>query len=164
MQNQNKQSMEKNVFKAVLLTHLILLLHLLIIVGLGVLVIFFRGVTQYMLWIFLGGIALIALSGFLIYRRIRARGRTWVKDLQDSELLRGRNFEVSFLGGVASVKVGNPTAPTAIAGPAPDRRPQLEDPRSAQIRKLTELAEMLKEDLITLEEYNLAKKQIFKSL
>ena len=163
MPNQNK-SADKSVFKAVLLTHFILLLHLLIIVGLAILVIFFRGITQYMVWIFLAGTALIGLSGFFIYRRIQSRGKIWVKDIQSSDLFRDRNFEVSFLGGVASVKIGTPTAPTTIANPSTVPQFQLEDPQSAQIRKLTELATMLKDDLITHEEYNIAKKQIFKSL
>ncbi|WP_054690371.1 hypothetical protein [Desulfosarcina cetonica] len=42
--------------KSVMLAYLILALHLLLIAGIAILVLFFRGVVNYMLWIVLGGL------------------------------------------------------------------------------------------------------------
>jgi hypothetical protein len=50
--------------KSVLLAYFILALHVLLIAGMAVLVLFFRGVVNYMLWIVLGGIAVVGLSAF----------------------------------------------------------------------------------------------------
>jgi len=41
---------------------------------------------------------------------------------------------------------------------------QLEDPETIRIRELTQLAQMLEKDLITLDEYSRAKKHILKSI
>ncbi|MGD8301110.1 MAG: hypothetical protein PVI55_01745, partial [Desulfobacterales bacterium] len=54
--------------RGILLAHLILFLHLLFIVGLGIVIIFFRGVSQYALWIFLGISAALIASGYFCYR------------------------------------------------------------------------------------------------
>ena len=163
MGNKNTNQGE-NLFKAVLLTHVILFFHLLIIVGLVVMVIFFRGVTQYMLWILLGVTLLILLSGFFLYRRIRTRAKATFHDIENSSLFRGRSFEVSFLRGVASLKFGQPENRRAIENAASDPKFQLEDPETVRIRELSELARLFEKNLITSEEYDRAKNQILKSL
>jgi hypothetical protein len=163
MANKNTNQGE-NLFKAVLLTHAILFFHLLIIVGLVVIVIFFRGVTQHMLWIFLGVIVLFFLSAYILYRRIKAKGKKTFHDIENSSLFRGRSFEVSFLRGLASLKFGQPGDRKAIEKASPEPKYQLEDPETLRIRELTELARLLEKDLITSEEYDRAKNQILKSL
>ena len=91
MANKNKNQGE-NLFKAVIMTHIILFLHLLIIAGLVLMVIFLRGVTQYMLWVFLGATGLLMLSGFFIYRRIKSKGKKMFQDIENSPLFQGRSF------------------------------------------------------------------------
>ncbi|MGD9055888.1 MAG: hypothetical protein PVF38_07090, partial [Desulfobacterales bacterium] len=54
--------------RGILLAHLILFLHLLFVMGLGIVVIFFRGLSQYMLWIFLGITLILLASGYFCYR------------------------------------------------------------------------------------------------
>ena len=54
------------------------------------------------------------------------------------------------------------SAPTAH--PPRHKRLQLEDPETARIRELTELARLFEKNLITSEEYNKAKNQILKVL
>jgi len=154
----------QNLFKAVIITHLILFLHLLIIVALVLMVIFFRGITQHMLWIFLGAAGLFILSGLLIYRHIKSKGKKLFHDIQNSSLFKGRSFEVSFLRGLASLKFGQPDDLKALDNPSSDANLQLEDPETVRIRDLTELARMYEKKLITAEEYNRAKNQILKSL
>ena len=157
----NEQGRE--IFKAVLMTHFILFLHLLIIAGLGVLVIFFRGVTQYLLWILLGGILLIGFSGSFIYWRIKSKGRKTLQEMEQSPVFQGRSFEISFLGGLASLKVGNPNKAAQLENRSSITKLQLEDPEAIRIRELTELAQMVEKKLITLEEYHRMKKQIIKT-
>jgi hypothetical protein len=163
MVNKNKNQGE-NLFKAIIMTHIILFLHLLIIVGLVLMVIFFRGVTQNILWVFLGATGLFMLSGLFIYWRIKSKGKKMFHDIENSSLFQGRSFEVSFLGGLASLKFGQPDDLEAIGNLPSGAKLQLEDPESERIRELTELARMYEKDLITSEEYSRAKNQILKSL
>ena len=81
MANKNKNQGE-NLFKAVIITHLILFLHLLIIVGLVLMVIFFRSVTRHMLWVFLGATGLFMLSGLFLYWRIKSKGKKMLHDIE----------------------------------------------------------------------------------
>jgi hypothetical protein len=163
MANKSKNQSE-NLFKAVIMTHIILFLHLLIIAGLVLMVIFLRDITQYVLWVFLGAIGLIMLSGFFIYRRIKSKGKKMFHDIENSSLFQGRSFEVSFLRGLASLKFGQPDDLKAIENPSSEEKFQLEDPETVRIRELTELARMYEKNLITSEEYNRAKHEILKSL
>ncbi len=163
MANKNENQGE-NLFKAVIMTHVILFLHLLIIAGLVLMVIFFREVTQYALWVFLGATGLCMLSGFFIYRRIKSKGKKMFHDIENSSLFQGRRFEVSFLRGLASLKFGPPDDLKAIENPPSEVKFQLEDPETVRIRELTELARMYEKNLITSEEYKRAKHEILKSL
>jgi hypothetical protein len=163
MVNKNKNQGE-NLFKAVIMAHIILFLHLLIIVGLVLMVIFFRSITRHMLWVFLGATGLFMLSGLFIYWRIKSKGKKMFHDIENSSLFQGRSFEVSFLRGLASLKFGQPDDQKAIEISSSGAKFQLEDPETVRIRELTELAKMYEKNLITSEEYNKAKHQILKSL
>jgi hypothetical protein len=147
--------------KSVMMAYLVLLLHVSLIGLLGLLVLFFRGVVQYMLWIFLGGSALLAASAWTFYRRMRREGKN-LKEILRSPLLGGRSVEVSLLGGLASMKIGRPTnAPMLDTEVVPPRR-QLEESGAQRVRDLTELARLLENKMITLEEYEIAKQQLLR--
>jgi hypothetical protein len=88
--------------KSVLLAYFILALHVLLIAGMAILVLFFRGMVNYMLWIFLGGIVLIGLSAFYFIRRMRAEGKS-LREMLRNPMFNGRSVEVSLLGGMATV-------------------------------------------------------------
>jgi hypothetical protein len=148
-------------FKSVMLAYFILVLHVILMVGLGLLVIFFRGIIQYMLWIFLVGFAAVVGSGIYFYRRMKAQGKT-VKEMLRTPLLSGRPVEVSLLGGMASFRVGPSVRNPDIDGGGYYRAPRIEDSETIRVREITELAKLLKNNLITPEEYNEAKKRIFK--
>jgi hypothetical protein len=163
MVNKNKNQGE-NLFKAVIMAHIILFLHLLIIAGIVLMVIFFRSITRHMLWVFLGATGLFMLSGLFIYWRIKSKGKKMFHDIENSSLFQGRSFEVSFLRGLASLKFGQPDDQKAIEISSSGAKFQLEDPETVRIRELTELAKMYEKNLITSEEYNKAKHQILKSL
>lgn len=160
-ENKNK---DESLFKAVLMTHFILFLHLLIIACLVLMVIFFRSITQHIWWIFLGATLLFMLSAFIIFRRIKSSGKKVFRDIENSSLYQERGFEVSFLKGLVSLKIGQPAGLKAIENESSDVKLQLEDPETVRIRELTELARMYEKKLITSEEYNKTKNQIMKSL
>ncbi|MDJ0782682.1 MAG: SHOCT domain-containing protein [Desulfosarcinaceae bacterium] len=147
--------------KSVLMAYLVLALHVLVIAMICILVIFFRGIVNYMLWIFLAITLLILASGYYFYRRMRAEGKN-LREMMHSPLFAGRSVEVSFMGGFASIRLnqqGDPLPPAIAATPA---QMQLEDPETQRIRQLTELAGLLERDLISREEYDTAKQQLLK--
>lgn len=157
-----KRKESDGLFKSVILAYTILALHVLLIAGLALLVIFFRGIVNYMLWVFIGGSAILLASAIYFYRRMKAEGRT-LRDVLKSSMFQDRSVEVSVLGGLATLKVGKPDFPTAIEAGSSKSIPQLEDPKTAHIRELKELAHLLESNLITQEEYAQAKKKLLKA-
>ena len=152
------------IFKNAAAVFCILFLHVLLIAGLGCLVLFFRGVVEYMAWIFAGCTFLIGLSGFLFIRRMK-RERKSLGEMLRTPDFQGRSVEVSLFGGIATLKIGesSPKPPTSEALPEGNYHQQnlLEDPTMVRIRELKELALLLEKELITMEEYNLTKAQLF---
>ena len=151
--------------KSVLLAYFILALHVLLIAGMAILVLFFRGVVNYMLWVVLGGIAIIGLSAFFFLRRMRAEGKS-LREMLRNPVFNGRSVEVSLLGGMATVKLGQPSTRPAIGHDAATDAPRLEDPDASHNRdvsELSELARLLEKDLITVDEFNKAKRQLLNS-
>ena len=158
------QKEQAGIFKGVAAAYLILILHAVFIALLGCLVLFFRGMVQYMLWIFIGGTALITYSGYRVYKRMKQEHRNF-SDLLRLPMLDGNSIEVSFLGGIASVKVASPGAKALpIAYNASDMPRQLEAPGTSRVRELTELAGLFEKHLITQEEYETSKKQILEGI
>ena len=148
-------------FKSVMAAYLVLILHVLLIIGLGLVVIFFSGIVQYMIWIFLLGAVAILGSLYYFYRRMKAEGRT-LREMMNSPVFNGRPVEISFLGGMASLRMGGGGQGAHELG-TDTRNPsyQLEDPEAVRLREIKELANLFKDDLITREEYEKAKQHIF---
>jgi len=148
--------------KGVFLAYFILVLHIFLIAGLGLVVLFFRGFVSYMIWVFIGGTALLMLSAYYFYKRMRSEGKN-IEDLLNSKAFQGRSVEVSLLGGLASVRVGQPEGLPALEARVVEPIRQLEDPDSIRTRELTELARLFEKELITLDEYTLAKQRLLKT-
>jgi hypothetical protein len=163
MRKKNKPAsiQRDGLFKSVMLAYMVLILHVMLMLGLGLLVIFFRGVVQYMLWIFILGMVAVVASGLYFYRRMKAEGKT-LKQTLSSQMFAGRPVEVSLLGGMASFRVGMPGPANGLETKKVDPTHQLEDPKTSQLRDLTQLARLLEDDLITRDEYDEAKKNLFK--
>ncbi len=151
-----------SLFKGVMLAYFILVLHVLLFAGVGLMVIFFRGIINYMLWILIGGGVIIIAVVYYIYRRMKEEGKT-LKETLSSPMFSGRPIEVSILGGLASFKMGRPGNIPALGNDQSKQFLQLEDSSAMRIRELTEIANLLENNLITRDEYNKAKQQIFKS-
>jgi hypothetical protein len=157
-----KQNDGDGLMKSVMMAYMILILHVFLLMGLGVLVFFFRGIVHYMLWIFLFGAIGILASGYWFYRRMKAEGRS-LRETLNSPLFRNKTVEVSLLGGLAQFRVGQSNGPRLLDDDRPDPSRQLEWSGDSQVQELTELARLLQSGLITHDEYEKAKKKIFRS-
>ncbi len=157
MKMNNEQN--KGIFNGVFLGYFVLLLHVLLILGLGVAVVLIKGIYDFRWLILIGGIVLIVGSGYLFYRRLKESNRS-LREAMNDPALRDRTLEISLLGGMASVKLGHVNEQPQLidAGEVNEIR-QLEAPRS-QIKELGQLAKMLEDDLITREEFERLKKEM----
>jgi hypothetical protein len=158
-----KKEKDSQYFNSVLMAYFVLVLHVILIAALVLMVIFFRGIINYMIWIFIGGLIAIIASGYHFYNRMKREQKT-LREILSTPRFSGRSVEVSFLGGLASFKIGgvNPNLP-ALDSTSSGRVPQLEDPESVRYKEFSELVRLLEKNLITLEEYNKFKEEILKS-
>ena len=100
----------------------------------------------------IGVLCLTMAVAYWFYRRVKSDASV-IKDIIGDASLNGKSVEVSFLGGMASFKIGD-----AQQG----NIKQLEAPKSETIVTLTELGKMYEKKLITSEEFNKAKDKILK--
>lgn len=157
-----KEGHNKGLFSGVFLGYFILLLHLLLIVALGAGVVLIKGIFDFRWYILGGGTLLVCISGFMFFRYLRASNRS-LRDAINDPALRNRTLEISFLGGMASVRVGhNPQQqPQLLDVHEVQEVKQLAAPRS-QVEELTDLAKMLENGLISRDEFERMKKDIVK--
>ncbi|MBW1956273.1 MAG: hypothetical protein JRI76_09165 [Deltaproteobacteria bacterium] len=152
---------QSGVFKSIMAAHAILLLHVFLIAGIGLLVLFFGGFIRYMGWIFLVGAGVILALGYRFYRRMKQEGKT-VAEMMRPSLLQGKSVELSVMDGLISFKVGESRDRKQIDAPPGKPRALLEDPHSKPMEELAELVRLLESGLITREEYDQAKKSFFR--
>ncbi|SHI74719.1 hypothetical protein SAMN02745216_00415 [Desulfatibacillum alkenivorans DSM 16219] len=161
--NRNKQAPKQpenpGVVKSVFLAYFILVLHALLVLGLGGAVLFFGGLVHFMPYIFFGGTALIIYSGYRFFQKLKRDGKSLSEVLSDP-MISGKEVEVSFLGGLVSVRMDGRAAAERLAGPR--HVAQLEDPDAMRLRELKELAELFEKNLITAAEYHKAKQGLLK--
>jgi len=148
-------------FQSLFSLYAILILHVFLVAILGCLVIFFRGIVIYAPWIFLSVFLIIIGSGYYFYRRMKKEGKT-LREILNTPDFNGRTVEISFLGGFASLKIGGSSKELLAGGDSSPKIHQLDSPEKYRTQELTELVRMLEKGLITLEEYKIAKKHIFK--
>ena len=144
------------------MAYTILVLHLALIAGLGLVVIVLTGVANYLSWILIGGIGLIALSGYLFFRRLKREGKSLGETLRAPDF-QGRELEVSLLGGLATMRLGKPDPRKQIESAGQGSQLLLESPESTRIREIETLAQLLEKELITREEFDQAKKRLLNS-
>ena len=152
---------EKSFLQGVLLAYLILFLHILLIMALGVLVIFFRGILYYMGWIVAGGLVAGVGLVYFVYRRMKHDKKT-LKDMLNLPRLNGRPVEIGFLGGLATVKIGRPDIFLSGHADVSKKRLQIEDTMQISIEELADLWMLFEKGMITREEFNIAKNKLFK--
>lgn len=99
-----KENSSSGLLRGILLGHLILLLHVVLLGGVGILVIFFRGIVAYMPLILVSGLILMAGMAYLLFRGLKARKKR-LMDILSSPALSGKSIEISLLGGMATIKL-----------------------------------------------------------
>jgi hypothetical protein len=148
---------QDSIFKGVLLAYFVLFLHVLLILALGVVMLLFGGVVTYLPWILAVGGLLILGSAYLWWKHMKQQGKK-VRDFLKDPLLQGRSIEVSFLGGLASLRLGQNQEPPAITQGNLGSAKQLQAPEVDRSEQLANLARLLRQDLITIDEFLEAKK------
>ena len=150
----------KSVFNGVLLGYMVLALHVLLIVGLGITVVLIKGIYDFRWLIFIAGIALLGGSGYYFYHYFREHKQK-ISDLMSDPAFNDRTFEISLMGGMATLKLGHKDDSIRLIGAdSDDQVRQLEAPKSIPIQELSELGRMLDDELITREEFLRLKKEI----
>lgn len=149
----------KNFFSGVVLAYLVLLLHILLMVGLGITVIVIKGIYDFRWLILLAGIAIIGGSGYYFYRYFKEHKQK-LHDLMSDPAFNDRTLEISLMGGMATVRLGHKDDNIKLIQADETEVKQLEQPKSVQIKELTELTRMLDDELITREEFLQLKKEI----
>lgn len=144
---------------SVFLAYGIVLLHVLLVAAIGLLVLFFRGIVHYMTWIFIAGLIFVFAGGYYFFRSMRQKNQS-LKELLLLDEFSGRNVEIRLLGGLAALRMGEKKqGRDANAVPLL----QLESREGLNVRELTELGRMYENALISREEYDIAKEQIFRN-
>ena len=156
---ESKKSGRDGVFKGIFAAYAILILHVLLIAGVGLLIIFFSGIVRYLPWIIAGGIILILGSAYLLYRRMKREGKTLSEMLRKPQF-QGRSVEIGVLGGLITMKLSKPNYPMAIEYDDGEPLGQLEDPETVRIREIAALGRLLEKELITQEEFEQAKQRL----
>lgn len=146
-------------FRSVLLAFFVLFLHVVLIMALGIVMLLFGGVVTYLPWILAIGGVLILGSSYLWWKHMKKRGKK-LRDILQDPVLEGRTVEVSFLGGFASLKLGNTHEPLAIGQGHSNSAKQLQAPGVNRSEQLANLGRLLKQDLITIDEFLEAKKEL----
>jgi len=149
----------KNFFSGVVLAYLVLLLHILLMVGLGITVVVIKGIYDFRWLILLAGIAIIGGSGYYFYRYFKEHKQKF-HDLMSDPAFNDRTLEISLMGGMATVRLGHKDDNIKLIQADETEVKQLEQPKSVQIKELTELTRMLDDELITREEFLKLKKEI----
>jgi len=149
----------KNFFSGVVLAYLVLLLHILLMVGLGITVVVIKGIYDFRWLILLAGIAIIGGSGYYFYRYFKEHKQK-LHDLMSDPAFNDRTLEISLMGGMATVRLGHKDDNIKLIQADETEVKQLEQPKSVQIKELTELTRMLDDELSTREEFLKLKKEI----
>jgi hypothetical protein len=150
---------QESIFKGVLLAYFVLVFHVVLIIGLGVVMLFFGGVIAHLPLILALGLVAVVGSCYLWWQHLKKRGKS-LRDMLRDPLFEGRSVEVTLLGGLASFKLGQPGERRAIEHTSSESPKQIQDSATRHTEELTKLALLLKQDLITFDEYLKAKKDI----
>ncbi len=156
-----KDEQNKSVFSGVMLGYLVLILHILLMVGLGATVVLIKGIYDFRWIIFVAGIALLIASAYYFYHKFKEHKQKIV-DLMSDPAFRDKTLEISLMGGMASIKLGNNSDNLQLIHAEGENEVKLlaTAPKSALIKELSELNRMLDDGLITRDEFIKLKHEI----
>lgn len=157
-----KFTQKDGLFRSIFTAHVIVLLHILILAGVGLSVVLFRGIYLYLPWI-LGGICvLILLTAWFFYRKMKNKSSD-IQEILSRPEFKDRNVEVKLMGGLASFKMSAPNSGNGNSSPqlaGPERQPQLEHKSQSPEDTLNTLELLYEKELITKEEFEKAKQEL----
>ena len=156
--NKDKDGLFKSIFTA----YFILLAHVILLAGIGVTVVLFKGVYHYLPWI-MGCIGILVLAiAWIFYRRMRESSSD-IKDILLMPEFRDRTVEIRLLGGLASFKITAKTNQQTLIDPhlstASDRL-LIENDINKTEQKIFKLTALYEKDLISREEFDRARQNI----
>lgn len=158
-QNNRSRSQDSSIFSGVMLANFVLLFHVALIIGVAFIAFFSGGLFTYLPWILSIGVGLIVGSAYLFWRRLKKQGKN-LKDILKDPSFQNRTVEVNVLGGLASLRLGHIQEPLAIPHQNCNSPMQLEAPSADSEEQLKDLALLLKQDLITFDQYLQGKQQV----
>ena len=156
--NKDKDGLFKSIFTA----YFILLAHVILLAGIGVTVVLFKGVYHYLPWI-MGCIGILVLAiAWIFYRRMRESSSD-IKDILLMPEFRDRTVEIRLLGGLASFKITAKTNQQTLIdhhlSTASDRL-LIENDINKTEQKIFKLTALYEKDLISREEFDRARQNI----
>ncbi|MCA1795369.1 MAG: SHOCT domain-containing protein [Desulfobacteraceae bacterium] len=158
-----KKSDKEGLFKNIFIGYFILLLHVFLLAGIAIFVVFIKGVFSYLPWIMGGAALLLLFIGWLLYRRMQ-KSSSQISDMLSNAHMQDRNIEVSLLGGLAAFKINarqNTDLLLDNRGSETDSNTRLIETESDRAeRKMFQLDDMLEKGLITKEEFEKARQTI----
>ncbi len=112
----------------------------------------------------MGGLAVLVIALFWIFYLKMKKSGNDMKEVLSFPEFQDRTVEIKLLGGVATMTIKGKSDQTALIGhDMKQSNPgtlRLESPEDSIERRIRELASLYGNDLITKEEYDLAKKRI----
>ena len=159
-----KKKDKEGIFKSLFAAYFVILLHVFLLAGTGISVVLFRGVYHYLPWI-MGGLAVLIIVVFWIFYRKMKQSSRDVKDILSFPEFRGRTVEIKLLGGMATFTVkGGASEAMPLIGQdgfqGNDGPFRLAAPEEGIEQRLAELAKLYEEELITRDEFDMAKRRI----
>ncbi len=146
-------------FKSIFTAYFIVLLHVVLIAGIGVTIILFKGLYQYLPWV-MGGIALLVMViSVLLYQRIK-NNSAQIKDILAMPQFQDRTVEIKLLGGIASFKITPETNQQALIDHSYSNTLMIENNINKTEQKILRLTTLFEKDIITKEEFEKAKQNI----
>ena len=147
--------------KGVLLAFVILAFHVGMLLLVALLIVFFGFIIQYFVWILLFiGVVIAGSIGYILYSL--KKQSSGIAEVLTMPEFKGKNVELRLFGGLASVKITDTQdSSSMLAHDGASQMKYLESPDSTRVRDLSELARLLENDLITREEYQQAKEELF---
>ncbi|WP_299979033.1 SHOCT domain-containing protein [Desulfobacula sp.] len=156
--NNDKDSLFRNILTA----YFILLLHVILLAGIGVTIILFKGIYNYLPWI-MGCIGILVLAiAWIFYRRMSKRSSD-IKDILSMPEFRDKTLEVRILGGLASFKItAKENQQLLIDHPlsTPSDRLLIGNDIDKTEQKILKLTALFEKDLITRAEFDKARQNI----
>ncbi|ACN14041.1 hypothetical protein HRM2_09280 [Desulforapulum autotrophicum HRM2] len=161
-----KNKDKEGIFKSLFAAYFVLLLHVFLLAGTGITVVLFRGVYHYLPWIMAGLAVLILALFWIFYLRMKKSSRE-IKDVLSFPEFRGRAVEIKLLGGMATFSIGESKGintpllgQDGFQGDGGGGQLKLAAPEEGIEQRLADLARLYEDELITKEEFDIAKRRI----